>query len=157
MSLSKFKELMERKDYSHIHYFDVFVTLNKKLPINKKQLALFDNFHEPNKQKINNVKSQLIQMIGREPKKYITIVFDIDGFRLLNVEAVLTSEYLEIAYKEDWSDFVEIDYNELIYEDEEELDDSDELPISIKTHITRNDDITEEHITPKVSEKENKF
>lgn len=156
MSSSKFKELIDRKDHSHVHYFDVFVTFNKKLSIKKRQLALFENLHETNLHKINNVKNQLVQMIGREPKKYITIVFDMDGFRLLSVEAVLTSEYMEIAYKEDWSDFIKIDYNDLAYEDEEELDDFDELPISIKPDIARNDDISEEHITPKVYKKENK-
>jgi hypothetical protein len=156
MSTKRFQGLLDRKDHSHVHYLDALVNFNDKLEIDRHQLVIDDNFFEPNVEKINQIKDSLtMQLNGIQPGKYLTITFGMDGFRLLSVEAILTSEYLEVADREDWSELIEIDYSDLVYEDIEDNDDFDELDISIKPHITRNDDILEEHITPKIDKKEN--
>ncbi|SFM05214.1 DUF5986 family protein [Halanaerobium salsuginis] len=156
MSSRRFQELLDRKDFSQVHYLDALITLNDKLLIDKKQLALFDSSSESNLHIINNIKEDIIQTIGLEPGKYMTIAFDMDGFKLLGVEAILTSEYLEVAYREDWSELIEIDYNDLSYLELEDENDSDDLEITIKPNVSRNDDITEEEITPKVMKKSNR-
>lgn len=78
-----------------------------------------------------------------------------DKFRLVSVEAILTSEYLEVVDREDWSEFIEIDYSDISYEPSNANDDFDELDISLKPNVARNDDISEEHITPKIDKKQN--
>ncbi|MFW6015931.1 MAG: DUF5986 family protein [bacterium] len=155
MSSSKFRELMDRKDFSHVHYYDALITLNSQLPIDRKQLALFKNTQGNNIHIINNIKEDLVEIIGNEPEKYISIVIDMAGLQLLGVEAVLTSEYLEVAYREDWSEFIEVDYNTYSYSEELKNEDDSDLDITLKTNVTRTDDISLEDITPKVNKKAN--
>lgn len=155
MSTTRFQSLIDRNDHSHVHYLDALVNFNNKLEIDRMQLVLDENFFEPNVEKINQIKDDLrMRLNGIEPESYITIVFGMNGFRLISVQAVLTSEYLEVVDREDWSEFIEIDYSDLNYEDATDSEENDQLDISIKPHIKRNDDIIEEHITPKVDKKE---
>ena len=156
MSYGRFKQLLNRKDFSKVHYLDILTTFNDNLHINNKQLTLFDHPSRRNLYIIKGTREEIIQRIGKEPRKYMTIVFDMEGFKLFGVEAIFTSANLEVFYKEDWSDLIVIDYNALFNYDIEEENNSDNLEITIKPHISRNDDITEEEIIPKIKNKINR-
>ena len=120
------------------------------------QMVIDDSYFEQESKSIESIKEQVkIQLGGIEPNKYVTIVFEMDTFRLVSVEAILTSEYLEIVEREDWSEFIEIDYNDINYDEINIEKDTDELTISLKPNVVRNDDVSEENITPKIDTKEN--
>lgn len=156
MSSSKIEELLNRKDHSHIHYWDVLVNFNDKLDLSRMQQVLDDSLVGQNKYKIDNIKDNIRTLLnGTVPSKYLTLAFTMKGFRLISVEAILTSEYLEVIDREDWSEFIEIDYSDISYDESYMSDDYDELDISLKQDIERPGDISEKSITPKVDEKEN--
>lgn len=156
MSHNRFQDLLNRKDFSHVHYLDALVNFNDKLNYNRMQMVIDDSYFEQESKSIESIKEQVkIQLGGIEPNKYVTIVFEMDTFRLVSVEAILTSEYLEIVEREDWSEFIEIDYNDINYDEINIEKDTDELTISLKPNVVRNDDISEENITPKTDTKEN--
>jgi len=156
MNSKRFQEILNRKDHSHTHYLDVLVNFNDKLDVERYQQVIDEYIFEPNIHEIDKIKEKIINQInGIEPEKYITISFSMDKFRLVSVEAILTSKYLEVVDREDWSEFIEIDYSDISYEPSNANDDFDELHISIRSNIARNDDISEKHITPKIDKKEN--
>lgn len=156
MSLNRFQDLLNRKDYSHVHYLDALINFNDKLNYDRQQMVIDECYFEQESEKIEYIKEQVKNLLGGiEPGKYITIVFDMDNFRLVSVEAILTSEYLEVVEREDWSEFIEIDYSDIHYDEINAGEDTDELIISIKPNVVRNDDISEEHISPKTDIKEN--
>lgn len=159
MSSSKFKELITRSDLAHIHYYDGLIYLNEKLNIPRKQLVLNDNMFIRDNYQIDIIKESVKdQLDGYEPDKYMSLSVTMDMFNLRKVECILTSEYLEVSYEEDWSEFIEIDYNDIDYtiNATDEIDEEDDnLNITIKPDISRKDDISEKHITPKVGIKEN--
>lgn len=156
MSSRRFEELLDRKDRSHVHYLDALVNFNDKY--DRYQLVIVDDsFCEQNVERINQIKENvIIQLNKTEPGKYITVSFGMDNFRLISVEAILTSEYLEVVDREDWSEYIEVDYNDISYDDSEANDDNDELHISLKPNIERNDDLSEQDITHKIDKRENK-
>lgn len=156
MSSKRFQELLDRKDHSHVHYLDALVNFNDKLDVERYQQVIDESIFEQNINEIDKIKEKVINQInGIEPEKYITVSFSMDNFRLISVEAILTSEYLEVIDREDWSEFIEIDYSDISYEQSNTNADFDDLDISLKPNISRNDDISEEHITSKTDKKDN--
>lgn len=155
MNSKRFNAILERKDHSQIHYLDALVNFNCKLDIERYQQVIDESIFGQNINEIDKIKEKVVNQInGIEPEKYITVSFSMDRFRLLGVEAILTSEYLEVVDREDWSEFIEIDYSDISYEPSNENIDFDDLDISLKPNISRNDDISEEQITPKIYKKE---
>ena len=155
MTSSKLKELLDRKDHSHIHYWDGLVSFNGKLGFNRLQQVINESLFEQDNSKIDKIKNEIKSFLNNtEPSKYLTIEFSMNNFRLISVEAVLASEHGEVMDREDWSEFIEIDYSDISYGESYMSDDYDDLEISLKQNIERPGDISEKSITPKVDEKE---
>lgn len=152
MSKNRFKTLIHRKDHSKVHYLDALVAFNDKHNFDRQQLVIDESFICQDLDVINNIKENVKSQLGElDPSYYLTIVMDMNYFRLSSVEAVLTSQYLEVIEREDWSDLIQIDYDDINHDELELNVDEDDLNISIKQN---GDDITEDDITPKVSRKE---
>lgn len=156
MSSSKLQELLDRKDHSHIHYWDALINFNNKLGFNRLQQVIDESLFEQNDDKIHKIKDKIKTLLkGTEPSKYLTLEFSMDRFRLISVGVILTSEHWEVMDREDWSEFIEIDYSDISYEESYVSDDYEELEISLKHNVERPGDISEKSITPKVDEREN--
>ncbi len=155
MTSSKLKELLDRKDHSHIHYWDGLINFNDDLGFNRLQQVIDESLFEQTNYKINKIKDTIKTLLNNtEPTKYLSLEFSMNGFRLTSVEAILTSKYWEVMGREDWSEFIEIDYSDISYDALYMGDDYDELDISLKHDVERPGDISEKSITPKVGEKE---
>lgn len=156
MSCGRYSTLMNRKDYSRVHYFDALVNFNDKLEIDRNQLVLDEVIFDADVYEIDEIKNQISnQLDGKEPSKYITISMVMKGLQLIGVEAILTSEYFEEVERADWSQFIELDYSDIEYYDDVVSNEDDDLGITIKPNVVRKDDINEEDIKPKIGSKEN--
>lgn len=157
MSKSRFETLIKRTDLSHIHYFDGLCNINEKLGILRNQLVLDDEMFARESDQIEEIKAQVrVQLDGLEPQKYMSVVMEMNGLRLMSVDAILTSEYLEVAHIESWSEFIDVDYSEIeFYESNETSDEENDLGITLKSNVIRKDDITGDDIKPKVDIKSN--
>lgn len=145
LSDKRFKTLIQRKDLSHVHYFDALIDFNDDEKIIRQQLVIDEKLLEKDDSEVKMIKEQIINLLnGEEPERYVTICFQIDRFRLCSVEAVLTSKYLEVIDKEDLSELIEIDYDDVLYTSVENDGNEDELEITIKDNIPNKSDDSDE-------------
>lgn len=138
LSQGRFKTLISRKDLSNVHYFDALIDFNDNEQISRQQLVINENLLGKDDSEVREIKDQIVNLLnGDAPEKYVSICFEIDRFRLCSVKAVLTSKYLEIVDSEDWSEFIEIDYNDVLYASSDITGDNDKLEITLKDNIPR--------------------
>ncbi|CDI50106.1 DUF5986 family protein [Clostridium tetani] len=136
LSHSRFETLLKRKSHLKTHYIDALVDFNISIGFKRVQQVIDESFFEKNNDEINKIKEQITDVLNGEiPERYVTVCFEMERFSLCNVEAVLTSEHFEVIERDNWSDLIEIDYNDVIYENSISNEDSEELNISIKSEI----------------------
>jgi hypothetical protein len=149
LSDKRFDTLSKRKDHTKTHYLDALVDFNISMEFERIQQVLDESIFEKNNDEVSKIKQQVIELLnGAIPERYIIICFDMEIFRLCSVEAVLTSEYLEVIERNDWSELIEIDYNDVIYEDINDMENNDELNISIKSEILDKIESSEDLVLP---------
>jgi hypothetical protein len=135
-SEKRFNELINRKTISNLHYIDALVEFNDDLQTDRLQQVLDEDLSSKDEDKVQELKNKIITMLDNdEPQKYITVCHAIDDFRLCNVKAVITSKYLEVLEKNDWSEFIDIDYREAIFDDIPKHDLDDEVKVTLKTKL----------------------
>lgn len=157
MTTSKYKALMNRKKLNHTHFFDALIDFNDELDIERQQLVIDERLFDKDNSKIDEIKEKIKTFLdGIKPTEYLSIVANMNGFKLTGVEAVLTSEYLEKIDTDDWSEYIEIDYSDISYDEAYMSSDFYDLEISLKVDIAEKNDVLEELITSKSEVKENK-
>ena len=135
MSDKRFSELLSRKSIKRLHYLDILDEFNGKIKPDRSQLSLVDII-DKDEGKLLELKNQFLSLVqNEEPTKYITICHTVDGFRLCNVKAAITSKYLEVIEERDWSEFIDIDYSEAIFEDIPKNILDEEVKVTLKSNI----------------------
>lgn len=137
------RERILKRKKKNPHYLNALVGFNAKhhfQPVSE-QLTLV-NLIAYNDEQIEPIKIKVRDKIdGIEPERYVTVLYDMDGLTLTGVEMILMTEKLEVAFRENWSDYIEIDYHNS-YEVQQELTDSYEsLEISVRNDKINNDSI----------------
>lgn len=154
MSKSRFKTLINRRDFSRVHYFDALVDFNDNLEFYQHQLVIDDELCIRDREELDSIKNQVRDLLGgNEPQNYVTVEIDMNWLTLVGVEAILTSEYIEVLSSENWSEFIEIDYSDLEYSGVVEVDDNDDLGITLRPEVIRKGDVSKGEINPKQEER----
>lgn len=157
LSDGRFKTLLNRQNHSKTHYWDALIDFNESIGFERVQQVIDESCFEKNEE-INRIKQQITDLLdGQIPEKYVTVCFGMEMFRLCSVEAILTSEHFEIIERSDWSDIIEIDYNDIMYDDDlNSKDEGESLEISVKSDILNRNNSSEEIVLPiKKETKEN--
>ncbi|MBE2907619.1 DUF5986 family protein [Anoxybacillus flavithermus] len=160
----------ERKNRSTIHYLDALVTLNtgiNELNFNmtnvEQQLELLPL--EEDSDWLKAVEKILRDMLGiyyGKIEKYVTITFNQFKGEVQSVKATLLSPNMDIIYQEDWSEFINVDYDKSDYsnfndwnfdDDENEEDDLVKLKPDVEEEFI-NKDGSEEIVGLKTEDKE---
>lgn len=151
MSHSRLQQLLHRTSFENVHYFDALASFNE----DNNQISFITEIDSVNKDEIESIKDSIYPHIGsKAPISYFTVSIIMKGLQLIGVESLCVSEYMNIINNEDWSDFIELDYNH--FEENDVLNSFDEtLEISIKPSVVRKDDISSNDIKPKIGKKAN--
>ena len=125
-------------------------------PSERQQQTLFQGIEwiiDENK-KIKNKVKEIIEEDG--DIEYITILYDIQGYRLLSVREVKLSQYAEIIAEKDLSDYIKVDYED-IYESEnvEKEEMFGELEFNIKDDILAKSNSLDMDLDKKEKEEKN--
>ncbi|MCX7759249.1 MAG: DUF5986 family protein [bacterium] len=158
MSDKRFSELLNRKNIKRLHYIDILDEFNGSLEPENSQLSLFDDIIRKDEEKLLGLKNQILNLLHNvEPLKYITVCHSIEGFRLCSVKAVITSKFLEVIEQKDWSEFIDIDYSEAIFDDVPKNMLDEDIKVTLKANLpNRHDDFGDLNIPIKV-EKDKKL
>lgn len=116
------------------HYLNALVGINSKHKLEPLagQMSIGD-LTTYSKDKTEPIRIKMKDQIdGVEPEYYFTILYDMDGYTLTSVEMVLLTEELQEVFREDWSDYIEIDYHNSYDEEHESSDPYNMLKISVK-------------------------
>lgn len=141
MRTNRFRTLLNRKDLSNAHYLDTMVEFNFELEPESEQLILDEAFRTRDEVKIQRFKNEIVTMLaGENPSKYVTICYDIDAFKLCKVEAFMSSSHLEIIKRDNWSDAIGVDYNEILDNTDLTKTTANELTITLKPHFGKASD-----------------
>ena len=133
MRQSRLTALLNRKDFSNTHYIDAALEYNDDYDAPHEQTVMDESFREKDADKIREVRNQIKQMLnGHIPEKYVTVCYEMDGFRLCRVEAVMSSAYLDVIERDDWSDIIGVDYLDVIETKSIREDDVPELKVRLK-------------------------
>jgi len=136
MSDKRFAALLKRKNIKKLHYIDALLEYNTDFQPERAQLSIFDDVLNKDEEKLRELKTEITTLLHNdEPKKYITVCHTIDGFRLCNVKAVVTSKYLEVLDEKDWSEFIDIDYSESIFNDAPKNVLDGEVKVALKSKL----------------------
>lgn len=132
-----FRELLKQRTINSSHYINTLLDFNPEFEriqmVIDEELFSRDNEYEV---KVQELKAKIITMLkGEEPKKYTTICYSIDGFRLCMVKSIVTSKYLEIIDENDLSEYIGIDYNDAIFEDTPRNVLDDEVKVTLKPDL----------------------
>lgn len=132
-----FKELLKQSTINSSHYINTLIDFNPEF--DRIQMVIDEELFSRNDEyevKVQELKAKIIAMLnGEEPKKYTTICYSIDSFRLCMVKAIVTSKYLEIIEEKDLSEYIGIDYNEAIFEDTSKNVLDDEVKVTPKQNL----------------------
>ncbi len=151
MSYSRLQQLIHRISFDHVHYFDALASFNE----DTNQISFVTEIESVNKDEIESIKNSVYSHIcSKTPISYYTVSINMKGLQLIGVESLCVSEYMNIINHEDWSDFIELDYNH-IEENEDSHTFDETLEINIKPSIARKDDISSNDIKPKIGKKAN--
>jgi hypothetical protein len=126
---------LQRRLPNVIHYLESLIMNNAGYEAIEGQIRLEDVMKiERNQTAIENLRNQLLSSFSGIIKNHILITFEYSFFRVISASAVLLTPELEIAFKEDWSHFLNKQYivgkNSLIAEMNEQ--DSEEPLVRIK-------------------------
>lgn len=162
--------ILERKNRSAIHYLDALVTLNtgiNELNIDmtnaEQQLELLPL--EKDSDWLKAVEKILRDMLGiyyGKIEKYAIITFNQFKGEVQSVKVTLLSPNMDIIYQEDWSKFINVDYDKSDYssfndwnsdDDENEEDDFVKLKPDVEEEFINKGD-SKEVVSPKSEDKE---
>jgi len=135
LSKSKYDSLFSRKSEEKIHLIDALTKYNNGYLQKNKQLSFLEESNvDAQKGECDKIIKEVKEKLdGKEPEEYIMLVYDTHGYELLEIRAILVSEYLEIIDEENWSDFIREDYEPQEIIDEENNFGDKELIISSKS------------------------
>jgi len=137
MSDKRFEELLKRKSISKLHYLDVLDEFNNNVDSQIGQISIFEEKLKKDNDKLVVLKNNLLNILhSNEPLKYVTICHNTDGFRLCNVHAIITSRNLDIIDDKDLSEFIDIDYSDIIYDDVPKNILDEEVKVTLKNNIS---------------------
>lgn len=147
MSERRFKEIYNKIDES-IHYIHGLVKYNEGYE--RQQTIMDESIFSDKNNKLQSL-TRLIDdvLVDKKPNKYYTVVFHMNGYDLLGVKCILTSEYMEIVSEENWSELINIDYGDINYNDYNAFMSEYDLGITLKTNYISDENDIEDKITPK--------
>lgn len=147
MSERRFKEIYNRMD-GRVHYINGLVKYNDGY--DRQQIMMEHPMLVGQSEKLQSLKEQIDELLGDMiPDKYFTVIFDMNGFDLLGVKCVLTSEHMEKISEENWGELIGIDYGDINYNDYDMTAATYDLGITLKAKYISDDNDIEDRITPK--------
>lgn len=130
--------------------------LMKFNPAARQQQTLFQGMDWviDENEKIKDRVREIIEEDGNI--EYITVLYNIQGYRLLKVNEVKLSQYAEIIEDRDLSDYIKVDYED-IYEDENMVKEEifGELEFNLKNDILAKSDNLDMDLDNKEEKEEN--
>lgn len=128
MSEKNFIKLQERLPKG-IHYLESLISKNTGFEAIEGQMRLEGCDFQRDASAISTLREKLLSDFTGIIKHHILILFDYDFKGVTSARAVLVNPNLEVAYSEDWSDFLKTPYvigkasilEEMIIDDEEPL------------------------------------
>lgn len=125
-------------------------------PADRQQQTLFQGMEWiiDQNEKIKDRVREIIEEDGNI--EYITVLYNIQGYRLLKVNEVKLSQYAEIIEDRDLSDYIKVDYED-IYEDENMAKEEifGELEFNLKNDILAKSDNLDMDLDNKEEKEEN--
>ena len=147
MSERRFKEIYNKMD-GYVHYIHGLVKYNDGYE--RQQIMIEHPMLSGQSDKLQSLRDQIDDLLGdMKPDKYYTVIFDMNGYDLLGVKCVLTSEYMEIISEENWGELISIDYGDINYNDYDMTASTYDLGITLKAKFISDDNDIEDRITPK--------
>ncbi|PWK15029.1 DUF5986 family protein [Tumebacillus permanentifrigoris] len=136
-----FRSLSTRRRRVKPHYLDALAAINKDLSIDTnyrvgQQMQLFDTLSDEWNQGMQGILSEITEQLQQPLNRFVLISFDTHREDLISVNACMLTPNLGIAYKEDWSEFITLDFSAaLAFGDGAQLDREDEIELSLREEI----------------------
>lgn len=142
MSQNRFGELQKRTKKDTVHYIDGLTLINDDLEVknNIQQLTLFDIKDERWEEERENVLSNILQCIDGEVVQYAVITFSTQKLELNSVLTYIPTADLKVAYKEDWSDYIPVDFDISNVITDNENEEEEEVEVRLRERVISKDD-----------------
>lgn len=116
MREKRFSQLQDRIVREKVHYLDSLANINQGLKgkDNKErfyQPDMFDMDGRSWESEVQSVLNEMIQNIDGEIKQYVLISFSTERDEVTSVSAYIPTVDLNIAYEENWNEFITADFN----------------------------------------------
>ena len=140
------KNFPKRVNKARAHYLDALASINFHLqpmvePV--RQGCLFDEDHELWANDVQKVLGKILPGINVEKSTHVLVGFSTRHLDTTAVCAYVLTKDLDIAAVEDWSEFIEADFDSVIDRHEVSEENDDDIPMSIREHIlNKTDDIS---------------
>lgn len=144
MSENNFEILRKRSKIDKVHYIDALSLINNNLKAKNQvtQLTLFDINDENIEMQKEDLLKDILQHINGEVQYYAVITFSTKKYELSSVVTYIPTPQLEVAYLEDWSNHIPVDFDVHLTIDDDVEEDDDEVEVKLRERtVPKNDDI----------------
>jgi len=116
MQEKRFHQLSERVYKETVHYIDALCSINNDLEADEelnpaKQLHLFESETDDWNAQVEYELKSMVHMLEGEVKRFILLTFSTDKGEITSVNAIMPNAELEIAYEENWNEFITADFS----------------------------------------------
>ncbi|MEF3305333.1 DUF5986 family protein [Paenibacillus sp. GYB003] len=116
MQEKRFHQLNERLYKETVHYIDALSLINNDLEADEelnpaKQLNLFESENDDWNAQVEYELKTMLHMLEGEVKRFVLITFSTDKGEITAVNAIMPNAKLEIAYEENWNEFITADFS----------------------------------------------
>ncbi|MCY7898103.1 DUF5986 family protein [Bacillus rugosus] len=129
MRQDRFSEIQEKTNREKVHYLDALASLNYFVKSDResyRQINLFDLDGQLWKEEAAKILSELIENLDGEVKCYTLLTFCNDKSEITDFTALILTPSLGIAYEESWNDYIPVEYDLDVKENETQYDNEDE-------------------------------
>lgn len=132
MQEKRFHQLSERLHKETVHYIDALSSINKDLKANAslnpaKQIYLFETENNTWNEQIEYELKLMLHRLEGEVTRFVLVTFSTEKGEIVSVNAIMPTAELEIAYEENWNEFITADFSTAFeshgaaFEQEEEI------------------------------------
>ncbi|GIO85533.1 hypothetical protein J25TS5_24650 [Paenibacillus faecis] len=116
MQEKRFRQLSERLYKETVHYIDALSSINYDLEADvdlnpAKQIYLFETENVDWNEQVEYELKLMLHLLEGEVTRFVLVTFSTDKGEIASVNAIMPSAELEIAYEENWNEFITADFS----------------------------------------------
>lgn len=110
MSEANFRKLQHSRTNS-VHYLEALISENKKREPQSQQLSFFPEGRQRDDSILFALRNQLLSCFSGIVEEHILVLFDYNFSGVTSARAVLLNPNMEIAFSEDWTQYLRATYS----------------------------------------------